>query len=245
MTDTTRIEGIIRALIAKANGTDNAAEADIFMAKAHELLEKHQLDLGTTLNADDPIEHFEGLDQAATSHKWNRELYRALGALYGCKHFRQCYYAKNADGTWKYTSKGEPELRYKSILTGRASAIMTTKLMYPWVCEQVRLHAKEISKLTGMSEQGQAKRVGAALVNRIWQMVIEARKNDAAPKTAGERNALATIDLVEAAFNARHPNQTKIKARSTVSDNLSREAAGKIGLHQQAGHSSALRLGSK
>lgn len=244
MTDTTRIERIIRALIAKANGTDNADEAAIFMAKAHALLEEHQLDMGATLNADDPIEHFEGLDQAATSHKWNRELYRALGALYGCKSFRNTYYAKNADGTFKYNAKGGFELRYQTILTGRASAIMTTQLMYPWVCDQVKAHAKEIAKRTGMSEQGQAKRVGAALVTRIWQMVLEQRKNDKAPKTAGERNALATIDLVEAAFKERHPDAVTAKTRSTLSDALSREAAGKIGLHQQAGHSSALRLGS-
>ena len=243
MRDTKKIEEIIRALIAKANATDNADEAATFMAKAHELLEKHQLDLGATLNADDPIEHFDGLDIAASSHKWNRELYRALGALYGCKAFRNEYYAREADGNIKYDRNGKPELRYQTILTGRASAIMTTQLMYPWVCDQVRNHAKVISQVTGMSAQGQAKRVGAALVSRIWQMVLEDRANTA-KADAVTKNALVTIDLVEQAFNLRHPDRSIVKARNTVSDAMSRDAAGKIGLHQQMGGAPVLRIGS-
>lgn len=243
MTDTTRIEGIIRALIAKAKGTDNEAEAAAFMAKAHELLEKHQLDLGSTLNADDPVEAFNGLDQAASSHKWNRELYRALGALYGCKSIRHEYWATNADGRIKWKD-GKPEARYQQRLVGRASAIMTTQIMYPWVCEQVRLSAKEIAKRTGMSEQGQAKRVGAALVSRIWTMVLEAKQAEQGPRNEAVKNALATVDLVAAEYARLYPETQKAVSRSSVSDSMSREAAGKIGLHQQAGHSSALRLGS-
>jgi hypothetical protein len=238
MRDTKKIEELIRALIAKAKGTDNEAEAAIFMAKAHELLEKHQLDLGATLNADDPVEAFEGLDQAASSHKWNRELYRALGTLYGCKSIRRSYW-----GTSKKT--GFAEERFQQRLVGRASAIMTTQIMYPWVCEQVRKEATEISKRTGMSAQGQAKRVGAALVSRIWTMVREARAGEQGPRTEAAKNALATIDLVEAEFKRLYPEAQTGVARRTVSDALSREAAGKIGLHQQAGHSSALRLGSQ
>lgn len=238
MRDTKKIEELIRALIAKAKGTDNEAEAAIFMAKAHDLLEKHQLDLGATLNADDPVEAFDGLDQAASSHKWNRELYRALGALYGCKSIRHSYYATNP----KTGFYGE---HYQQRLVGRASAIMTTQIMYPWVCEQVRKEAAAISKRTGMSAQGQAKRVGAALIARIWQMVNEQRRNEQGPKTEAVKNALATIDAVEAEYKRLYPHTETAVARSTVSDSLSKEAAGRIGLHQQAGHSSALRLGSK
>lgn len=238
MTDTSKIEKLIRSLIAKAKGTDNEAEAAAFMAKAHELLEKHQLDMGATLNADDPIEAFDGLDQAATSHKWNRELYRALGALYGCKSIR-------IGLNWRYDAKGVwgPE-RYQQRLVGRASAIMTTQLMYPWVCEQVRERAKAISEVTGMSAQGQAKRVGAALISRIWAMVAEQRRAEEGPKTEAVKNSLVTIDQVEAEYARLYPDATTSVARRTVSDGLSRQAANSIGLHQQAGHGKQLRLGS-
>ena len=243
MSDTSKIEKLIRSLIAKAKGTDNEAEAAAFMAKAHELLEKHQLDMGATLNADDPIEAFDGLDQAATSHKWNRELYRALGALYGCKSIRHEYLAKNEDGTLKHGPKGYEE-RYQQRLVGRASAIMTTQLMYPWVCEQVRERAKAISEVTGMSAQGQAKRVGAAIISRIWAMVAEQRRAEEGPKTEAVKNSLVTIDQVEAEFARLYPDATTSVARRTVSDGLSKQAANSIGLHQQAGHGKQLRLGS-
>lgn len=244
MTDTSKIEKLIRSLIAKAKGTDNEAEAAAFMAKAHELLEKHQLDMGATLNTDDPIEAFDGLDQAATSHKWNRELYRALGALYGCKSIRHEYYAKEADGNIKYDRNGHPEARFQQRLVGRASAIMTTKLTYPWVCEQVRERAKAIAAVTGMSAQGQAKRVGAALISRIWAMVAEQRRAEEGPKTEAVKNSLVTIDQVEAEYARLYPDSTKSVQRRSVSDGLSKQAANSIGLHQQAGHNKQLRLGS-
>jgi hypothetical protein len=44
----------IKALLAKAASTDNQNEAEIFLSKAHELMEKHQLDT-SDLESDDPM----------------------------------------------------------------------------------------------------------------------------------------------------------------------------------------------
>jgi len=53
------ISNKIAAMIAKAESSSHPEEADAFMSKVHELLEKHGLslqDIGT-INEDDPVGH--------------------------------------------------------------------------------------------------------------------------------------------------------------------------------------------
>lgn len=131
---------------------------------------------------------------------------------------------------------------YECRLVGRESAIITTDLMYPWIVQQVRDKAREICKITGMSEQGQAKRVAAALIARIWELV-RAQK-DSKPQTAAGRNALVVLDQVNAKFAEFYPSTELMKSRGATSDSLSRSAAQSIGLHRQTSSTSTLHIGN-
>lgn len=237
-----RIKSIIQALLAKAKGTDNEHEAEAFLAKAMEMMQQYQLDAADLADADDPIINHMGLSRAKSGHAWRWKLYRAVGALYGCKGIYVDCFLKNEDGTYQVDKHGRLIEGYEYRLVGRESAIITTDLMYPWIVEQVRAHAKRLAPMTGMSEQGQAKRVAAALIARIWTLVNEQKEK--APRTEAAKNALVIMDEVEAAFARHFPETTLMKARRTVSDRLSREAANSIGLHRQTGGKSQLKLGN-
>lgn len=223
MKATPKIKQRIQALLAKARGTDIAAEAETFLAKAMELLEQYQLNIADLVDEGDPILEHVGLSGARSSHAWRWRLYDAVAQLYGCK---------------AVTMRGAR--RYETRVVGRESAIITTDLMYPWIVEQVRSKAKAIAPLTGMSVDGQAKRVAAALLIRIHQLIEAAREKD--PSTAAGRNALLVLNQTEAKFNELYPN-VEMKMSKIVSDALSKQAADSIGLHRQTTGQSAPQLG--
>jgi len=231
-----KIKATIMALLAKASGTDNEHEAEAFLAKAHAMLEQYQLDVADLVGADDPIIQHFGYRQAEGGHAWKWKLYCAVGALYGARS-AYCFDGYDANG------RGGRAPMWRVELVGRESAVITAELMYPWIVAQVKQHAKALSAITGMSEQGQAKRVAAALISRIWRLVVENKAS--APATAAGRNALVILDQVEAKFLALYPDLAPARTSRGVSDSLSRAAAGSIGLHRQASSASTLKLGSK
>lgn len=231
----TKIKQRIMALLAKANGTDNEHEAEAFLAKAMELMQQYQLDVSDMVDADDPILHHVGLTQAESGHAWRWKLYSAVAQLYGCKSI-------HVDVGYRPTAKGRMVPHYEQRLVGRESAIITTDLMYPWIVSQVRERAKAIAKVTGMSEQGQAKRVAAALISRIYRLIAD--QAPPTPATKAGANALVIIEQVTAAFDERYPSTELMKARKSTTDALSRNAANSIGLHRQTdGGASTPKLG--
>lgn len=242
MTDTNihKIKIRIQALLAKANGTDNEHEAEAFLAKAMELLQQYQLDVSDLVDAGDPILHHVGLKGADSGHVWRWRLYSAVAQLHGCKSIHvDIGYMRNEDGSFVLGKGGRYVPGYEQRLVGRESAVITTDLMYPWIVEQVRSKAKELCKLTGMSEQGQAKRVAAALISRIHKLIAEQAGN--APSTEAGKNALLVLDQVSAAYEEHYPSTELMKSRART-DSLSRDAANSIGLHKQTSGTSQLRL---
>lgn len=229
-----KIKARIMALLAKANGTDNEHEAEAFLAKAMELMQQYQLDVSDMVDADDPILHHTGLSQAKSGHAWRWKLYSAVAQLYGCKSI-------HVDVGYRKTTKGKMTPWYEQRLVGRESAIITTDLMYPWIVDQVRKAAKDIAKITGMSEQGQAKRVAAALITRIHKLIRDQKQRE--PTTAAGRNALVVLNQVVAKYDELYPTAEKMKSRPSVTDGLARKAAEGIGLHRQTGHAKQLRIG--
>ena len=250
MSDTMKkIKATITALLAKAKGTDNEHEAEAFLAKAMSMMEQYQLDVMDMVGEEDPILKHVGLSRAQSGHAWRWRLYSKVAQLYGCKSIHIECYLKNEDGTYQLDKHGRYIPGYEQTLVGRESAIITTDLMYPWIVEQVRAGAKRIvaeDKANGvkpMSEQGQAKRVAAALITRIQRMLNE--RKDSTPTTAAGRNALVVMDQVNAAYELHFPDTQSLSIKSKT-DDRSRLAAEGIGLHRQTtGGAKPLALGAR
>lgn len=243
-TDKKKIAAKIQALIAKAQSTEHEAEAEAFMRKAQDLLEQHQIDLGELLDADDPvIIDTDGFEQTEASPSWYKDLYVAVAGMYGCK----AVIAPKLIAT----SRGNHRWGYAIELTGRQSAIVTSQLMFPWIKQQCFEKGRKLVRDTygfndSNEEKKQARRVGNALVQRIWRLVaLEKQKNQVA-NTDVARNALVTVDRVLQVFNNHYQDLNKSRARGpTVTNAAAREAANSIGLHRQAGGSSTLAIGGK
>lgn len=229
-----KVKQQIMALLAKAKGTDNEHEAEAFLAKAMELMQRYQLDVSDMVDADDPILHHVGLSQAESGHAWRWKLYSAVAQLYGCQSI-------HVDVGYRAAKPGaRPTPWYEQRLVGRESAIITTDLMYPWIVEQVRKAGAEIAKRSGMSAQGQTKRVAAALISRVYRLIAEQKEQ--APKTDAGRNALVVLNQVVAKYKELYPESELMRARRTVTDNLARKAAEGIGLHRQTSGARQERL---
>lgn len=227
MSDQSKIKSKIAALLAKARGTDNEHEAETFLAKAMQMLEEHQLTLGDVDGADDPIGWNAGLDCTKWTASWQADIYSALARLYGCRVVKV--------HKWK---------GYFLELIGRESAVVTTDLMFQWIKEQVNAKGRELFKAGGAPNAANGARlVGNALVRRIWTLVREQEKAEGGPKTAAiAKNALVTQDRVLAVMEEHYGKLGKGRATKTSTSASARELAGGIGLHRQAGGSSALRL---
>ena len=228
-----KIKQRIMALLAKANGTDNEHEAEAFLAKAMDLMQQYQLDVADMVDADDPILKHVGITAAESGHAWRWKLYSAVAQLYGCKsiHVGKAVPGKN----------GRLVPGYEQVLVGRESAIIPTDLMYPWIVQQVKDAAKRIASISGMSEQGQAKRVAAALISRIHRLIREQQETE--PTTAAGKNALVVLNQVVAKYDELYPSAETMRSRGSTTDGLSRAAAESIGLHRQTGGRSTLKLG--
>lgn len=230
-----KITKIIKALLAKAAGTDNENEAAVFVAKAHEMLERYQLDIADMVDAGDPIINHVGLSRAISGHAWKWKLYSAVAQLYGCKSIHVEVGMRQPKPGAKYIPW------YEQRLVGRESAIITTDLMYPWIVEQVMTAARLICQQSNMSEQGQAKRVAAALITRIYNLIHE-QEATRTPLTPTGKNALLILDQVSSKYEDLYPGAETMRSRPSVTDAAARKAADGISLNKQTGTSKLKRL---
>jgi hypothetical protein len=229
-----KIKQRIMALLAKAKGTDNEHEAAAFLAKAMDLMQQYQLDVADMVDADDPILKHVGLEAAESGHAWRWKLYSAVAQLYGCKSIHVGKMVKGKKGLVP---------GYEQVLVGRESAIITTDLMYPWIVGQVKDAAKRLAATSGMSEQGQAKRVAAALISRIHRLIRE--QQETVPTTDAGRNALVVLDQVTAKYEEMFPDAVTMRRRASITDAGARAAAEGIGLHRQTSGRSVLQIGGR
>jgi hypothetical protein len=213
----------IRAILAKAASTEFEAEAETFLAKANELMEKYQIDLGDLVDSEDPVVWNAGIKGTPSDPSWHRHLYIALGRYYGCRSVRE---------TRRELHNGKFRTVIYTTLTGRESAIVTTNEMFPWIIKQCNAQGREIAKLTGNSAQNEARRVGNALVFRLSRMTTSPDK----PKTeAAQRFAMMTLDRVEVVIRDHYPTLRSTRGRGIGTHDLARDAAGKINLNRQTG----------
>jgi hypothetical protein len=245
----------IRALLAKAASTEFKEEAEVFLAKAHELMEKHQLE-SHDLEHDDPL----GNERVYRKNNpygvdWDFTLIFAVARYFGCKAIRM-----EVDHKYPPTKKhphGQWNKAYEMDLVGRESARITTIEMHKYLVDTVRRLGREAAKNKTMPlmredpddkgffyETGRylnadqcARRIGNALIERINTLAWaeEAKRRRETPTAAG-KNALITLDAVNALFQRLHPDAEPIKGVAMTTAEGER-IANTIGLHWQTGGS--------
>lgn len=210
----------IKALLAKATSTDNENEAEIFFAKAYELMEKHQLDT-SDLETDDPMGEEVGVTAKGRGGvDWNERLMFAVARYYGCKAI-QNHRGKDVD----------------MVVVGRVSARITAIEMHKYLVKTVRRLGRERCHEMRCNADTAARRIGVALKSRISSLCP---KPEVAPTQAG-KNALITLDALTIWVEKNHPDLHTIKG-VTYTNNLAKDIANGIGLNLQTGHSATLRL---
>ena len=231
-TEERKIIDRIRKVLAKAEGTNNIAEAEMLMAKVAAMLEEHNLellDIGTA-DADDPIGTTKEVATHLVNDSWMRNMVSALARYYGC---RLVYTGLTKNKTALHVS-------------GRESARITTQLMVPFVRKQVLAKAREL-----VNEQPEnyrnnrvaARRVANALTMRVNALAREQQEKEEQRVASGER-ALVPVDMIEAEMErAFGPLGTSRKTKIITSRGAMEKAAG-ISLSRQMSGSGTKMLTS-
>ncbi len=231
----------IKALLAKAASTDNQHEAELFLAKAQELMAKHQLE-AEDLERDDPIDMSVGSRaNGGAAPDWDFQLMFAVSKYFGCKSIQ---YWTAVDGK----KSGEYQMR----MVGRESARITAIEMHKYLVATVRRlgreHAHEMyqrdkwGSLVNLKPDQAARRIGRALQARIDQLCPKQTSESTALTPAG-KNALITLDRVMAKYQEMFPDARTIGGQGTLTTKSARAIAEGIGLSQQVHGSGQLRIG--
>lgn len=212
---TEKIKDKIAALLAKAESTKNLHEADAFMAKVNELLERHQIEMHEIRahgGDKDPMTHI--VSEATRAAEWPTRMGWALAAYYGCKMLRY---------------KQVTLARYTMKVVGRESAVTTFDLMFPFVQAQVRQQARRMSKEYGVTIAKAERSVGMALASRIWKLV------DAANVRRAQLVGTGLVPVSDNdAYVAEHLGETiDAKKLTQPIEAGAREYADKVSLHVQ------------
>lgn len=219
-----KITRIIKALLAKAAGTDNEAEADIFLAKAHEMMEQYQVDV-TDFEKDDPIAMTVAWSGRSDGpNRYTMRLWKEVSMFYGCRIV--------------YNHIDHKKVNCE--IVGRESSRITAELMFPFILDQVNTSVKKIIETHGGERGAVWRDVVNALVLRIARLRREQKV--VPPQTVSGKNALATIDAVKAKLDELYPRLTTGIARSLSTSGAARTAAEGISLHRQTTGSTTKRL---
>jgi hypothetical protein len=213
----------IAALLNKAEKTDNAFEAETFMNKVNELLEKYQIEMTEIRNMrpagdTDPMGHQQGETNIYASMLWARTLAGTVARYYGCKFI--------------YWKRGN---HYKYEVVGRESARVTFELMLPFIISQVKQQAKTLRHLTASVAQ---REVGQALLVRIARMIPVAEQR----RSELTKNALIPVNDLEGYMAIHNPNVKTGKVTTLRFGRSAEEAASRISLHHQATAANVKRI---
>lgn len=233
MTDQERkIIDRIKKVLAKAEGTNNQAEAEMLMAKVQSMLEEHNLNMldVATLDADDPMGTDMNVFKFRTNDSWMRHLSSALARYYGCRIVLD----------YDYRTKHTRLIH----VSGRESNRITWALMVPFVKKQVmalgrQLHKDEPWQYT--SANMASRHIANALVTRINRLNAEKAKEDQQRVARGE-NALVPVDLIEAEMERAFSNLVSGRSTSIRSSGAARKAAEGVSLYRQTGGAGQRRI---
>lgn len=213
----------IAALLRKAESTDNEHEAEIFMAKVNELLEKYEIAMHE-LHVDDPMGHQDGETNLYVSMLWARDLLSVVAEYYGAKMLLK--------------SKRRNHIPY--ILVGRESARITAELMAPFIISQVKQQGRFYAARTGRTISVAQREVGAALIQRIWRIVSQSRER----RSELVKNALVPVDMTQSYIDETFNVGKAMKGSSKGYGYGAVEHAEKISLHYQTSATKTKRIGN-
>lgn len=227
-----KIIDTIKALLANAASITNPELAALYLKKAHDLMEKHQLEAGD-LETDDPIDKTVGPKaNGGASPDWDFQLMFAVARYFGCKSI-QWWSQKNTEGVTLRAGQ------YTMQIVGRESARITAIEMHKYLVKTVRRLGRE-NATAHCKADTMSRRIGRALQIRIGEMTPpeESMRTDLTP--AG-KNALITLDGVLAKYKELFPDSKPIGGAVLVTKSATALAAG-IGLNLQTSSASTLRL---
>lgn len=206
----------IAALLAKAESTDNPFEADSFMAKVNEMLEKHQIEMHEVRKAAgdaDPMGKENGSTNIYASMSWATDVAGALARYYGCE---MVYWRRGNHTTYE--------------VIGRESARMTFEMMLPFVLSQAKQQGSRLAKAQGRTASVCTREVGQALTIRVYKMIPKAEERRAELAA----NALVPVSDVKAAMEELYPNLKKARDKKFSYGRAAIEAADKVSINVQA-----------
>jgi hypothetical protein len=195
MSNIDKLREKIRALILKAQSTTFEGEAESFMAKAFELMEKYQIH-AFELSTEDPIGCTPGVAGQPGMASYKPSVQCVLAKYYGAKP------------VYRYTTKKD----YVIDIFGPESARATTELMTPFVWAQICDLGKTWGLMWGQPYQKGVREVSKAFVDRVRVILNTRPTPDEAPGFS-----LAVIDLT-AQFVQEHYNAelTKMQSKTTM-----------------------------
>lgn len=210
MSEVDKIKDRITKLKAKAEGTDNAAEADLFMQKVVELLDEHQLKMHDLGDPDDFMGEDKDVVHWSTSTGWKRHLLIAVAYYYNCYPF------------WARTGRS-----YSGHIIGRKSARVTFMIMYPYIFKQI---GKQAATLIGSSSANR-RAVANAMSHRLRLLAQDKIKKHENEKS--KYGAMIIRDENEAFRDELYNEFTTTKLRKTTTTLEAWQAASKINISEQ------------
>lgn len=215
----------IKALLAKAESTNNTNEAELFFAKAYELMGKHQI--GFDALEDDKMDvsvEYERSGGAAPD--WDFNLLITVARYFGAESV-----------IWR--RKG----CYQLELIGRDSARITAVEMHAYLVRTVKRLGKEnyhtmIEAKGPLTREQATRRIGNSLRIRLQELIEQRRTDD---PVAGA-NDLLVMDQAEAFMLQLYPDIKPGKKSTLCTSEKAKALAGTIGLNLQATQRNTLRL---
>lgn len=208
-----KIKDKLRALLAKAEGTDNEHEAEIFMSKVNELLERHQLEMHEIRKDADPISMEKGTVKFSTSCSYFREFIFAVCGYYGGKAL---------------VSKVGGNFHYR--IVGRDSVRTTIELMMPYIVTQLRRAGRRYAQTYGYSDSVAQREVAKALISRIYR---ETDTQDAHRSDLVGKGLIPVTDL-DAFIEEKFPNVKEAKPTNLAASASAHRLAQGIALRAAA-----------
>jgi len=216
----------INNLLAKAEGTDNEHESELFMAKVHELLEAHQLELSDlgTLDTEDPVIHDKEGVKVSKVYSWSKTLMTAISRYYGCRIVWQTH---------------RSFIHYD--VFGRESAVATFHAMQPYIFRAVKRKSRELvneEKVTTIAKGNTAvANAMAARLNRLTRDKPQSLENG--------YNALVPVNQIDELMDKIYPDANSKMLKGNKTNLAARMAANSISLNAQAsGKNKTLQIGN-